>query len=260
MSQGFSTPRTASGRSSTVQPLPHHISLDALHVTFRSSEDIAARFLPPGLEPVAGGPGWLMIGELSKYSAADPDQAWRAPDRCNYNECVLGFYARRGDRVGRYSALVWVDRDWSLVMGQIFGWGKKLATINRTRVNPYNPAFRGGMTKVGATVDRNGARIIHATVEIGTEPKVIDKLPDFGATTFLYRYLPSCGPGVATVDELLELRLTNVAMSPVTVGKGELRFFPAEDEELDILNGAEITGGYLYQRGWTTDAVATPVR
>jgi hypothetical protein len=75
MSQGFSTPRTASGRSSTVQPLPHHISLDALHVTFRSSEDIAARFLPPGLEPVAGGPGWLMIGELSKYSAADPDQA-----------------------------------------------------------------------------------------------------------------------------------------------------------------------------------------
>lgn len=260
MSKGFSTPRTATGRSSTVQPLPHHISVDALHVTFRSTEAIAAHFLPPGLEPVEGGAGWVMIGELDKYSHTDPEQAWRAPDRCNYNECVLGFYARRGDRIGRYSAQVWVDRDWSLVMGQIFGWGKKLATINKTRINPHNPAFRQGAPKVGATVDRNGARLIHASVELGANPQILDKLPDFGSTTFLHRYLAASGPEIAEVDELLELKLTNVSMSSVTVGKGELQFFPAEDEELEQLNGAEITGGYLYQRGWTTDAVAVPAR
>jgi hypothetical protein len=259
MSKGFSTPRTRSGKSALVKPLPHHISLDALHVSFRSSESVAANFLPPGLEPAEGGAGWLMIGELSKYSASDPDQAWRSPDRCNYNECVLGFYARRGERVGRYSAQVWVDRDWSLVMGQIFGWGKKLASISRTRANPYNPAFRGGPPKFGGTVDRNGVRIIHATVEVGTEPKIIERLPDFGSTTFLHRYLPGCGPDVATVDELLELKLGDIASSPVTVGRGELRFAGSEDEELDLLGDVEVTGGYLYQRGWTTDAAATPV-
>ncbi|MGE0801912.1 MAG: acetoacetate decarboxylase family protein [Lautropia sp.] len=260
MSRGFSTPRTATGRSALVQPLPHHIGLDALHVTFRSSETAVANFLPPGLEPVDGGAGWLMIGELSKYSAQDLDQAWRAPDRCNYNECVLGFYARRGTQVGRYSALVWVDRDWSLVMGQIFGWGKKLASVNRTRINPYNPAFREGMPKVGGTVDRNGVRIIRAAVDVGSSPRVIDKLPDFGSTTFLHRYLAGAGPEIATVDQLMELRLADVASSPVTVGKGELEFTGAEDEELDLLGNVEVTGGYLYQRGWTTDAVATPVR
>lgn len=260
MSQGFSAPRTATGRSSLVQPMPHHISVDALHITFRSSEKVAANFLPPGLEPVEGGTGWLMIGELSKYSAQDLHQAWRTPDRCNYNECVLGFYARRGKQVGRFSALVWVDRDWSLVMGQIFGWGKKLASVNRTRTNSYNPAFRGGMPRVGGTVDRNGVRIIRASVEVGHQPKVIDKLPDFGSTTFLRRYLPGAGPAVATVDELLELKLSNVETSPVTVGKGEVQFCGAEDEELDLLRDVEVTGGYLYQRGWTTDAVATPLR
>ncbi len=259
MSKGFSTPLTASGRSSLVQPLPHHISLDAMHVSFRCGDTAAANFLPPGLTPVDGGLGWLMIGELSKYSAQDTDQSWRSPDRCNYNECVLGFYARHGNQVGRYSALVWVDRDWSVVMGQIFGWGKKLAHVNRTRYNPYNPAFRNGMAKVGGTVDRNGVRIIRASVEVGSTPTIIEKLPDFGTTTFLRRYLPSVGPGVATVDELLELKLSNVATSPVTVGKGEIQFCGSEDEELDLLGDVEIVGGYLYQRGWTTDAVATPV-
>ncbi len=259
-SQGFSTPRTRTGKSALVKPLPHHISLDALHVTFRSTEAAAANFLPPGLEPVEGGLGWLMIGELSKYSDVDRDQAWRSPDRCNYNECVLGFYARHKDRVGRYSAQVWVDRDWSLVMGQIFGWGKKLASVNRTRCNPYNPAFRNSMPKVGGTVDRNGTRIIHATVEVGHQPTVIEKLPDFGSTIFLHRYLAGAGPQVATVDELLELKLSNVASSPVTVGKGEVRFCGSEDEELDLLGEVEVTGGYLYQRGWTTDALAVALQ
>ena len=260
MSLGFSTPRTTSGRAALVQPMPHHISVDALHVNFRAGEDAVAHFLPPGLKPLDGGAGWLMIGELVKYSASDLEQGWRAPDRCNYNECVLGFYASHNGRVGRFSAQVWVDRDWSLVMGQIFGWGKKLASVNRTRVNPHNPAFRGGMPKIGGTVDRNGVRIIRAAVEVGDTPKVIEKLPDFGTTTFLHRYLAGCGPEVATVDELLELKMSNVSMSPVVEGRGELAFNASEDEELDRLSGAEVTGGYLYQRGWTTDAVATRVR
>lgn len=259
MSQGFSTPRTTSGRAALVRPLPHHISLDALHVTFRAGEAAVANFLPPGLKPVDGGAGWVMIGELSKYSASDLDQAWRAPDRCNYNECVLGFYASHQGRVGRFSAQVWVDRDWSLVMGQIFGWGKKLASVNRTRVNPYNPAFRNGIPTIGGTVDSNGVRIIRASVEVGTTPKVIDRLPDFGTTTFLHRYLAGCGPAIATVDELLELKLANVSMSPVTEGRGRLEFSAAEGEELDLLGEVEVTGGYLYQRGWTTDAQAVPV-
>jgi len=259
LARGISTPRTLTGRSSLVQPLPHYISVDALHVAFRAGTDAARNFLPPGMEPVEGGLGWVMIGDLTKVSSSDPDQLWRSPDRCNYNECVLGFYARLGDRVGRYSAIVWVDRDWSLVMGQIFGWGKKLATINRTRFQPLNRAFAGGLTKVGGTVDRNGQRIIRAAVDLGPTPKEIERLPDFGSTTFLHRYLASSGPGIPEVNMVAELKLTDIQMSKVLVGRGELHFEGSEDEELDLLNDSEVLDGYLYQRAWTTDAVATPV-
>jgi len=258
---GFSTPRTATGRSALVQPLPHYISVDALHVTFRCGEENAANFLPPGLEPVDGGLGWVMIGELTKVSASDPDQVWRNPERCNYNECVLGFYARYGQKVGRYSALVWVDRDWSLVMGQIFGWGKRLANVSRTRVHEMNPAFGGALPpKVGGTVERNGVRIISAAVDLRAGAEELDRLPDFGSTTYLYRYLGSPGPDIPEVNLLMELKLGDVRMSKVLKGKGELSFQGSEDEELDLLNGAEILDGYLYKRGWTTDAKATLVR
>lgn len=257
---GFSTPRTVTGRSSLVQPLPHYISVDALHVTFRCGEKNASNFLPPGLEPVDGGLGWVMIGELTKVSASDPDQIWRNPERCNYNECVLGFYARHGDKVGRYSALVWVDRDWSLVMGQIFGWAKRLATVSRTRIHDMNPVFRGKLPpKVGGTVERNGVRIIQAAVDLRTGVEELERLPDFGSTTYLYRYLASPGPGVPEVNLLMELKLGDVWMSKVQKGKGELSFQGAEDEELDLLKDAEVLDGYLYKRGWTTDAKATLV-
>ncbi len=257
---GFSTPRTRTGKSALVQPMPHYISVDAIHVGFRAGDKAARNFLPPGLEPVEGGLGWIMIGELTKLSGSDLEQSWRNPDRCNYNECVLGLFARHGDRIGRYSALVWVDRDWSVVMGQVFGWGKKLATINRTRVHPLNGGLkRLGRHKLGGTVDRGGVRLISAAVDFGAEPKVIDKLPDYGSTTFLHRYIASAGPGIPSQNMLMELKLSDIAMSKVMVGKAELNFQGSEDEELDLFNGAEILEGYAYQRSWTTDAVASLV-
>jgi hypothetical protein len=97
--KGQSWPRTATGRSSLVEPLPHHISCDALHVTFKADPSAVAKLLPPGLEPLEGGDGWVMIAEMAKVSTGNPDQIWRDPSRSSYNECVLGFYCKFGDKI-----------------------------------------------------------------------------------------------------------------------------------------------------------------
>ena len=250
--RGQSWPRTATGRSSLVEPLPHHISCDALHVTFRASPDAVAKFLPPGLEPLDSGEGWVMIAEMAKVSAENPEQMWRDPSRSSYNECVLGFYCRFGDRIGRYSALVWVDRDWSLGMGAIFGWGKRLGTIDRTRLQPVNPAFAGGSPVLGGTVSRYGRRVLSLSVAFADGGTPLEALPGHAASTFLYRYIASPSEDVPDIEQIFELGFSNVAMSGIRAGEARLSFGDAEDEDLDLLGNVEVTGGYAYQRGWTT--------
>lgn len=253
---GQSWPRSSTGRSSLVEPLPHHISCDALHVTFRADPAAVAHLLPPGLEPLETGEGWVMVAEMAKVSSANPEQMWRNPARSSYNECVLGFYCRFGDRIGRYSALVWVDRDWSLGMGAIFGWGKRLASVDRTRHQTTNPAFAGGDATLGGVVSRYGRRVLDIAVTFEGGGKPLDALPGHAASTFLYRYIASPGPDVADIEQLFELGFTNVSMSGIRAGKGRLSFGDAEDEDLDLLGTVEVTGGYAYQRGWTTDRSA----
>ncbi|MDX2201271.1 MAG: acetoacetate decarboxylase family protein [Hyphomicrobiaceae bacterium] len=254
--KGQSWPRSATGRSSLVEPLPHHISCDALHVTFRAEPAAVAKLLPPGLEPLDSGEGWVMIAEMAKVSASHPEQMWQDPSRSSYNECVLGFYCRFGDKVGRYSALVWVDRDWSLGMGAIFGWGKRLGSIDRTRFQGVNPAFADGTHTLGGTVSRYGRRVLDLAVTFENGGTPLPALPGHAASTFLYRYIASPSPDVPDVEQLFELGFANVSMHGIRQGRGHVRFGDAEDEDLDLLGDIEVTGGFAYQRGWTTDRKA----
>lgn len=256
--KGISMPRTRSGRSSLVEPLPHHISADAVHVSFRADPAKIAPLLPDGLEPLETGEGWAMIAEMTKVSASHPDQAWQDPARSTYNEGVLGFYCRFGDRVGRYSAFVWVDRDWSMGMGPIFGWSKRLASVDRTRLQGTNPGLRvaGPGARAGGTVTRYGSVVMRLSVSVPEGAEPLERLPGHSASTFLYRFVASPSPDVPDLEQLFELPLTGTSMSPVWAGGGALSFGDAPDEELQGLGALDVTGGYLYERGWTTDRVA----
>jgi hypothetical protein len=255
---GLSNPRSAGGGSALVEPTPHHIACDAIHVTFRADPARIRRFLPPGMEPVAEGTGWVMIGDMVKISAADPDQYWRNPARSNYNECVLGFNVRFGALSGRFSPLVWVDRDWSLGMGQIMGWGKRIASVERSRINDTHPGIPplGAGVRAGGMVVRNGATLLRISVGLDETSEQLETLPAYGSTSFVYRYLASPGPGVPEVSQLLELPLANVRMAGVWRGQPSLELGSGDNEEIDQLGEIEVLEGYLYRRGWTLDREA----
>lgn len=258
--RGFSAPRTAGGESSLVEPLPHHISVDALHVTFRADPARIARFLPPALDPVEEGLGWIMVGDLVKVPEGQHELLWQAPVRTQYSEAVLGFAVRHGSREGRYTALVWVDRDWSLGMGPIFGWGKRLATVDRTRLPSINPGVRSlvGGPVLGGTVHRNGHPVLRVRVDLA-DAEPLDALPGLGEASFLYRYVPSPSPNIPAVEQLLELPFSSVRTEGVQRGEGAIELFDAPEEELTDLGDVEPLDGFVYQRGWTTDRVATLV-
>lgn len=256
---GQSSPRSSTGKSALVEPLPHHISTDAIHLVFSADPAIVARFLPPGLEPLEDGRGWAMVADMMKVSAEEPDQYWKDPQRSCYSEGLVGFYCRYMGKIYRYSAFVWVDRDWSMGMGQIFGWSKRLASIHRTRINDINPGLPSRAAnglKLAGTVARHGHIVMRVDLEIDKAAKPIEKLPDFAASTLLYRYIASPGPGIDVVEQLLELGFSNVKTTDIWAGKGQVFFGDSDNEELADLGTVKVLEAYTYRRGWTTAAQA----
>lgn len=260
--KGLTLPKSATGRSALVEPLPHHISSDSLHVEFRADPARVAEFLPPGLEPLDDGRGWAMIAEMAKVSAAEPDQYYRQPYRSAYNEGIVGFYCKHEGQVGRYSAFVWVDKDWSMGMGNIFGWSKRLADIHRTRLQGVNPGLpaHGPGAVVAGEVHRQGRSVLRAEVSIDENATQAGKLPNFPATTFLYRFIPSPSPDVDDVDQLFEIGFANTTMADIWIGEGRIEFGEAPNEELVNLGEVDCIEGYIYRRGWTTDRTARLLR
>ena len=259
--KGFGNPLTPLGEAALVDDPPHHISSDAISVIFKVDPERASRYLPDGLELTEDALGYAFVADMLKISEKHPDQAWADPQRSQYNEGIIGLYCHHKGEPGRFSAFIYVDRDWSVVFGHYMGFAKKQATIHKTRVQPANPTMGevGVGTRLGGTVDRLGRRIFEMQVEL-TQALPDDGIPSYGHRVYTYRNLPSPSPEVPDSKHLLALDLENATTINCWRGTGSVRFFDAPNEELAAFEPVEIVDAFAYQRGWTTKAGATLVR
>ncbi|MFS8499515.1 MAG: acetoacetate decarboxylase family protein [Micromonosporaceae bacterium] len=260
--KGFTNPLSPTGNASTVEPPPHHISADAIRVVFRAGEDVAARYLPDGLEPVDGGLGFAYVADMMKVSASEPDQAYLSPQRTQYGEGIIGFYCQYQGVRGRFSAFIWVDQDWSMQFGTVMGWPKKIGNIHRTRINPYNPAMQplGPGSRLKGLVHRYGRLVFEIGVEIEQAEEPAGNTGQHGQRAYLLRHLPAVGPKIQEVRQLVALPLANVRTGDVFSGKPHLAIGDAENEDLEPLRNVELVRGYTYKSGWTTDTVLELLR
>jgi hypothetical protein len=253
---GFTNPLSPTGRAELVEQTPHHISADAIRVMFKAGEDVAARYLPAPLTPVEDGIGFAYVADMLKLSAAQPDQPFLNPERTQYGEGIVGFYARFGQVTGRFSAFIWVTQDWSMGFGQAMGWAKKMANVHRTRINSFNPGMKevGAGSRLSGAVHRHGNTLLRVGAEI-ERPEQPTALPGYGDRGFMLRYFPSVGPDIPETRQLVSLRLSDVATGDVYSGRPFLEFGYSDNEELDALRDVVPLRAYAYKQGWTTDSV-----
>lgn len=260
---GFTNPLSPQGLAQAVEPAPHHISTDCIKVVFRAGEEQARAWLPDHLEPVEGGLGFAWVADMLKVSVAEPDQAFLNPERTQYEEGAVGWYCRYQGRPGIYFSGLWVTKDWSMLFGQLMGWGKKIGEVHRTRVMAVNP----GMTAVGpgsrlaGVVHRHGQTLLRVGIEVerAEAPADLERAErprdfDAGFSIFMQRYLPSVGPQIPAVNQLCALRLASVTTGAVWSGKPHLDFGASDNEELTALRDVEPLRAYAYEQGWTTKA------
>ncbi len=259
---GFTNPLSPHGLAQAVEPAPHHISTDCIKVVFRAGEDVARSWLPDGIEPVEGGLGFAWVADMLKVSEQEPDQAFLNPERTQYGEGAVGWYCRYQGQPGIYFSSLWVTQDWSMLFGQIMGWGKKIGEVHRTRLHATNPGMGplGPGTRLAGVVHRHGQRLLRVGIAVGRAEAPADlerreRPADFdaGFSIFMQRYFPSVGPDIPEVNQLCAMRLAGVQTGAVWSGKPFLEFGASDNEELEGLAGVELLGAYAYEQGWTTE-------
>ena len=252
-SNGYTPPFGREGKSSLVDHPPWHFAADVIQVVFRADPEAVRAVLPPPLEP---GPEpdrvTVRVTEVISVSDGDPDLAYRQPEATQYGEAIVTVSCRFQGEAGVYLPFIWTDHDWSMLRGWLNGWPKKVAQIRMTRLHPLHPKLRplGRGARLGGVLSRHGERILFAGVTLD-EPARTEELPRLG-TYFGVRYLPDVDPHrPPALHEIVRIQTTGRTVADVWKGSGELRFYPAENEELVPLAPRRIESAFFFRSGWT---------
>lgn len=254
--KGYSIPLTPEGKASLVTSTPHHYGGQFIFVDYRADVDQVARFLPPPLLPEPTGRAYVIVNELFCVPDDNPDLIYTNPERTRYTEGLVAVRCSYNGVEGSYITAIWVSKDWSMIFGQFFGWPKKIANINLTRVPPLHPTLKpiGIGSHVRGTVSRESHRLLDIKLKLRKKEENT-AAPAFG---WLYsvRFFPEMGPTVPAVKQLIRNRVQNPRAINVYSGDADFEFGASDNEELLPLKPVEILKGYYYNPSWTTTHAA----
>ena len=254
--KGYSIPLSPEGKSSLVTATPHHYGGQFIFIDYRADVHQVARYLPAPLQPEPTGRAFVIVNELFSIPDDNPDLIYTNPERTRYTEGLVAVRCSYQGIPGSYITAIWVSRDWSMTFGQFFGWPKKIANINLTRVPPLHPTLKpiGVGSRVRGIVSRESYRLLDVSVKL-RQKEEDTAAPSFG---WLYsvRFFPEMGPTVPAVKQLIRNRVQNPQAINVFSGDADFEFGASDNEELLPLSPVEILKGYYYNPSWTTTHTA----
>ena len=257
---GYTVPRTPSGRAGLVPPPPWHYVGDFLVVDFWADPDAAASLLPEGVEPHPDG-GRCAAIFVDWQSCSSSGEELLDPARSQYREFFLVVNARLDGEDITTCPFIWVDQDFALARGWIQGFPKKLGDIWMTRTFGLecaaDPGVREG-SRFGATCSARGHRLAEATVTLERVSEVGPQHND--APLHNVRHFPRLAAGRhedPQVHELVRAVSRDRAATPAWEGEATLRLLPAPGEEHHLLEPIRVGRGFRLTFAYTIDDLET---
>lgn len=254
--QGFTVPRTSTGRASITQPPPWHYVGDFLVVDYWADPEAVQAVLPEGLEPHPDA-GRCAAVCADWQSCSESGEELLDPVRSHYKEYFIVINALLDGEEVTTCPFIWVDQDFALARGWIQGFPKKLGSIWMTRTFGTNlvadPGLRPG-ARHGATCSANGRAMSDMTLTIEGES---DEGPRHNDPPIVnMRYFPRLTAGrhdEPQVHELVRAVSRDREVSKIMTGPATLNLYSAPGEEHHTLAPVEIDRGYRLTFGYTVD-------
>jgi acetoacetate decarboxylase len=258
--QGYTTPRTATGRASLVPAPPWHYVGDFLVVDYWADGAAASSLLPEGLEPFDE-PGRCAAVFVDWQSRSEHGDELTDPVRAQYKEAYIVISALLDNEPVSYCTFIWVDQDFAMARGWIQGFPKKRGEVWITRTfsipSSAAPAIGPGAA-FGATCHARGRELARARVQLDhvsetgsvhTDPPIVN-----------VRYFPRLSVGDhehPAVHQLVRAVSRDRSVSEIWEGPAELELFDAPGEEHTLLAPVSVTRGYRFTFAYTVDDLIT---
>ncbi len=265
---GYSQPFSPSGRAALLPIPPYHTGRTAIAFHFKADPERIARFIPDPLVPgETAGEAFLLfldhmmpggVGEGSGQVNKDLDES-----RMSFREVMLGIPCELDGVPANLVAQTWVNRDWAVIMGWLWGSPGRLADIRMTRHQADNEFI--GEPKPGQTlrvqIERYGELVVRGSIDLDREGSADE--PFFKTTrrekenqrySISYRYLPDLTDpaGAPLLHQLATERHSSTSVGAIHSGPATLEFGGSATEELAELGDIELIGGHIFSGGFTS--------
>ncbi len=247
---GFYYPRTPSGRSAILPPVPWHYSGELITLEYRTRVEAVRELLPPELDLADEDPGAVAVIWADWQSCADDSAQIVDPVRGQYKEMFVVVRCKwRGVTYSR-CVFIWVDKEFAVIRGQHQGYPKKLASIQMSRpayVGRGGPRLEPGGT-FGATLAAFDRRLAEARFTVSGPAE----RPGFvnGHPMIHHRWYPAIETnGTDSLTEMVTMRGFDVELGRCFTGDFDLRYFESPVEELPLIAPLEKIAGYWHEVG-----------
>jgi acetoacetate decarboxylase len=255
---GFYYPRTASGKSAILPPVPWHYSGELITLEYRTEVDAVRALLPDGVDVADEDPGAVAAIWADWQSCSDDFNEVLDPIRCQYKEMFIVIRCKwRGQTYSR-CAFIWVDKEFAIIRGQHQGYPKKLGSIQMSRpvyVGKAGPRLAPGGT-FGATLAAFDRRLATARFTIRDTAET----PGFvnGHPMLHNRWYPAIETdGTDSLSEIVTMSGFDAEFGRCFTGDFDLEYFDSPVEELTSIAPREFIAGFWHEIGVSWKAGTT---
>ena len=244
----FYYPRTPSGKSAILPPVPWHYTGELITMEYRADPSAIAALLPEGITLADEDPGAVAAIWAEWQSCSDDFNEHLDPIRGQYKEMFFVIRCKYRGKTYSRCVFIWVDKEFAIMRGQHQGYPKKLGSIQMSRpayIGKGGPRLEAG-GKFGATLAAFDRRLAEGTLTItgkAEKPGFVNAHP-----MVHHRWYPAIETnGTDSLTEVVTMSSFDVKLGRCFKGDFDLELFDSPVEELLPIAPQEKIAGYWHE-------------